>query len=124
MIRVSSSGNFNKTYGFLNKLIKRQEFVSLNRYGEMGVDALSKSTPIDSTMTAKSWEYKITKDRKGIRIDWYNTNEVNGTPVAVLIQYGHATGTGGYVIGRDFINPTMRPIFDKIADDVWKKVKT
>jgi hypothetical protein len=89
----------------------------------MGVNALANSTPVETGLTARSWQYRIVKDRRGPTIEWYNTNQVNGTPVAILIQYGHGTGTGGYVAGRDYINPAMRPIFDTIADEVWRRVK-
>lgn len=123
MIKITTKGDSKKTYDFLNKLTKGNIFSDLNRYGQMGIDALSRATPIDSKLTANSWRYRIIKNRRGPGIEWYNTNEVNGTSVAILIQYGHATGTGGYVTGRDFINPSIRPVFDKIADDVWKKVK-
>jgi hypothetical protein len=77
---------------------------------------------VDTGLTQQSWSYRVMKDKHNPGIIWTNTNTVNGVPVAILIQYGHGTGTGGYVIGRDFINPSMRPIFDKIADDVWKEV--
>jgi hypothetical protein len=123
LFKIITKGDSKKTDAFLNRLIKGNIFSDLNRYGEIGVAALSSSTPIDSKLTANSWRYRIIKNRRGPGIEWYNTNEVNGTSVAILIQYGHATGTGGYVTGRDYINPAMRPIFDKIADDVWKKVK-
>lgn len=89
----------------------------------MGVDALARATPIDSALTAQSWYYVIIQDNRRVRIEWHNRNTANGTPVAVLIQYGHGTRNGGYVVGRDYINPAIRPIFDQIADDVWKKVK-
>lgn len=123
MIEITGKGDFKKTKDFLNKLIKRNIYSDLDKYGKQGVMALSKATPIDTSLTSHSWEYRIIKDKRHVGIEWYNTNSVNGTPVAILIQYGHATGTGGYVRGRDFINPAMRPIFDKIVDDIWKKVK-
>lgn len=121
MIRIESRGNHNKTSSFLTKLLRGDIYSDLNRYGEMGVEALSKATPVASSLTANSWEYRIIKGKRP-GIEWYNTNVVNGTPVAILIQYGHGTGTGGYVQGRDFINPAMQPVFDRIAADVWKKV--
>jgi hypothetical protein len=124
MIGIESRGDFKKTRSFLKKMQRGDIFYDLNRYGEMGVSALGKATPIDSSLTANSWGYRIIRDRKFPGIEWYNTNVVNGTPVAILIQYGHATGTGGYVQGRDFINPAMQPVFDKIADEIWKKVKS
>lgn len=105
----------------LKKLLGKNIFASLDRYGQRGVEALAAATPVETGLTADSWEYEIVKSpRPGIR--WYNTNVVNGTPVVIMIQYGHGTGTGGYVYGRDFINPAMRPVFDTIAQDIWKEV--
>lgn len=90
----------------------------------MGVAALSQATPKDTGQAAISWGYRVIKSAKHPGIEWFSTDiDANGTPIVILIQYGHATGTGGYVPGRDFINPTMQPIFDQIAEDVWKKVK-
>lgn len=124
MIGVSAKVGLNRTRGRLNKMLRGNFKSDLARWGQMGVDALSRSTPVDTRLSASSWEYRITTDRHGPRIEWYNTNEVNGTPVVILIQYGHATGTGGYVHGRDFINPAMRPVFDKIANEMRKKVRS
>lgn len=124
MIGVTSSGDFNKTTDSLKKLLDNKLFEDLERYGQLGVDALSRATPVDTRLTAGSWKYRVIKGKRP-GVEWYNTSlTTDGTPVAILIQYGHATGTGGYVQGRDFINPAMRPVFDKIADDVWKKVKS
>lgn len=122
MIRVTSTGDFKKTRDFLERVLRRDIFSELDRYGKQGVAVLSKATPVDSGYSSISWAYRVIKDRRNPGIEWYNNNIVNGTPVVILIQYGHATGTGGYVPGRDFINPAMRPIFDKITDEVWKKV--
>jgi len=126
MITVHDSGSFKKTEAFLKRIDRkrRSRIVDsvLERYGIMGVDALSNATPIDTSETAKSWKYKITNEPHETTIEWYNTNVVDGRPIAVLIQYGHATGTGGYVQGRDYINPAIQPIFDKIMDDIWKQV--
>ncbi len=122
MIGVSSSGDHKKTVDFLKRISQGDIYSDFQRYGEMGVKALAQATPVESGLTANSWRYRIVKGRQPT-IEWYNTNVVSGTPVAILIQYGHATGTGGYVAGRDFINPAMRPIFDQIADEVWRKVK-
>jgi hypothetical protein len=101
---------------------KGTPFDNLEQYGQKGVDALASATPKDSGETAHCWAYKIERKSGKVSIVWSNTNVVNGSNIAVLIQYGHGTGTGGYVQGRDYINPAIRPIFDKIADDVWKKV--
>jgi len=94
----------------------------LSKYGDEGIQALSSATPEDTGRTADSWKYEV-YNRGGVyTIVWINTNVVNGVPVAILLQYGHGTGTGGYIFGRDFINPAIQPIFDRIASDVWKVV--
>jgi hypothetical protein len=123
MIEVTGKGDFSKTKNFLHKLSRGEIFSGFNQYGQLGVNALARATPVDTGLTQRSWSYRIIKDPRGPGIEWTNTNVVSGISVAILIQYGHATGTGGYVHGRDFINPAMRPIFDKIANDVWEKVK-
>lgn len=119
---VGGSGKFDKTLNFLNRMLRRDQFSDLDRYGRMGVDALARSTPVETGLTSRSWSYRIIRDRRQPGIEWFNTNTVSGTPVVIFIQYGHGTGTGGYVAGRDFINPAMRPIFDQIAAEIWKKV--
>lgn len=122
MIELTSTGDFKKTRDYLSKFLRGVFFADLDRYGQMGVEALAKSTPVDSRLTATSWRYRVIQG-KAPGIQWYNTNITSGgTPVAILIQYGHGTGTGGYVAGRDFINPAMRPVFDKIANEIRKKV--
>lgn len=122
MISLTSKGDFEKTRKYFAKLSQQDQFKSLDRYGEMGVRALAKSTPVDSGLTAASWKYRIIKNGKRPGIEWYNTNVQNGASVAILIQYGHGTGTGGYVQGKDYINPAMRPVFDRIVDQFWKEV--
>lgn len=122
MIGLEASGSFDKTLKFLNKLTSRNPLGSLDKYGHLGVRALASATPEDTGDTANSWDYKIVKSGDRIKIEWFNTNVVDGSVIAVLIQYGHGTGTGGWVEGRDYINPAMRPIFDNIADSVWKEV--
>jgi hypothetical protein len=94
----------------------------LDKFGKEGVEALSKNTPVDSGLTAGSWNYKISNSKGKATISWYNSNVVNGVPIAIILQYGHGTQNGGWIEGRDYINPTMRPIFDKITEDVWKEV--
>jgi hypothetical protein len=94
----------------------------LGQYGQMGVNALAAATPKDTGETASSWTYRITKSGSGVTIAWYNTNVNGNAVIALLLQYGHGTGTGGYVVGRDYINPATRPVFDQIAEAVWKKV--
>lgn len=123
MFSLSSSGTPGKTEAWLAKLKQTDIRSQLERYGQMGVDALSSATPVESGATAHSWYYKITQKGGVYSIEWHNSHQtVDGTPVAILLQYGHGTGTGGYVQGRDFINPAMRPVMDKIADEVWKVV--
>lgn len=122
MISVTSKGDLAKTIIFINALRAGTFTADLHAYGRMGVEALSRATPVESGLTANSWGYSILKGkRKGIQ--WFNTNVVDGIPVAILIQYGHATGNGAYIEGRDFINPAIQPIFDKISENVWKQVK-
>jgi hypothetical protein len=99
-------------------------FATLGTFGEQGVVALANATPIDSGRTADSWYFRTEKTRGGYSISWHNDNVNDGQPIAILIQYGHGTGTGGYVQGRDYINPAIRPVFDKIAEDVWKAVRS
>ena len=120
---ISSSGSFKNLDGWFARM-RRMRRISdaLERYGVKGVDALSNATPEDTGETARSWRYRVRVDKVGYTIEWYNTNIVDGKPVAILIQYGHATGTGGYVVGRDYINPAMRPIFDEMAEELWKEV--
>jgi hypothetical protein len=121
MISVTSSGSFTVD-AFLAKLSKGDLFATLNRYGAMGVDALASATPVDSHLTASSWTYKVVKKKGFYAIYWNNTNMADGVPIAIILQYGHATGTGGWVEGRDYINPAIQPLFDQMADEAWKQV--
>lgn len=116
-------GDFRKTMSFLERAKETVKMGILDKYGKEGVRALSENTPRDTGKTAESWEYTIERTADAVRIIWTNSNTTpEGIPIAVLIQYGHATGNGGYVEGRDFINPTMRPIFDAIANNAWKEL--
>lgn len=121
-ISFTSKGDFSKTIKFLNKVKNVKINDILSKYGEIGVNALSQSTPKDSGVTSRSWNYKIEVNNDNASIVWYNTNVVKGVNIAVILQYGHGTRNGGWVEGRDYINPAMKPIFDKIADQVWKEV--
>jgi len=124
VIEAKSSGSFDKTEFFINNLKQGKPFDILSQYGQKGVDLLVKATPVDSGLTASDWYYKVIKRRGKYTINWYNSNKTSeGTSVVVLLHYGHATGGGGYVEGLDFINPALRPLFDKIANDVWREVK-
>lgn len=121
-ISFTSKGDFSKTIKFLNKVKNVKINDILSKYGKIGVNALSQATPKDSGITSRSWNYKIEVNNDNASIVWYNTNVVKGVNIAVILQYGHGTRNGGWVEGRDYINPAMKPIFDKIADQVWKEV--
>ena len=122
LIRITTKGDFNNTFRFLNKMSKFQINKILEKYGQMGVEALTSATPIDSGKTAESWGYEISVGKEGATIHWTNTNQNKGVYIAVILQYGHGTGTGGYVQGIDYINPAIRPVFDKIAEEAWMEV--
>lgn len=122
MIKFVQKGNFNKTTNFLQK-IKMNEFLKhLDSYAKEGVNALSEATPVDTGKTASSWDYYIEEKPGSISIIWTNSNVNKGVNIALILQYGHGNGRGGYIQGRDYINPAMQPIFDKIADMSWKEV--
>lgn len=123
MLRITSSGSFKNTQRFLQKMSRGDMFRVLDSAGARGVSALRSATPVDSGLSAESWSYEVKKSKDSTSIYWINTHrDPAGVPVVILLQYGHGTGTGGYVQGHDFINPALKPIFDKIADDVWKAV--
>lgn len=123
MVSFESSGTFSKTEGFLKRLSKRDIFNELDHFGRMGVEALASATPTDTGVTAASWGYEVHKTRGSYSITWTNTHvDEQGTAVVILLDIGHGTGTGGYVQGLNFIDPAIRPIFDAIADSVWKAV--
>lgn len=122
MITIKQRGNFSKTIRFLNVIYKRDFKNIIEQYAKEGVEALSFATPVDTGATASSWGYDIDYGLNKITISWTNSNQNQGIPIAILIQYGHSTESGYYVQGTDFINPAIRPIFDKIADKVWKEV--
>lgn len=121
-ISFSQKGSFTKTENFLTKMSRGEIFNLLEGYAREGVAALAAATPVDSGLTASSWDYKITRSVGRTIITWSNSNVVNGSPIAVMLQHGHGTGTGGYVQGMDYINPAIKPVFDKIAEKAWKAV--
>lgn len=123
MITVKHKGNFEKTTKFLNGITKIDIKSILDNYGKKGVEALSSATPVDTGLTAKSWSYRTYVGKKSYSIAWTNTNVSKGIPIVILLQYGHATKNGGYVQGKDFINPAIQPIMDEIAENVWKEIK-
>ena len=122
MITFESSGSFVNVDRFLERMAKEEILSALNQYAELGVSALASATPSKSGATASAWSCEVTSKRNNYTITWSNSNMNDGVNVAVILQYGHGTGTGGYVQGRDYINPAIQPIFDKIADEVWKVV--
>lgn len=122
MITIKHKGDFKNTERFFDNAKKLDIDRILNAYGEAGVRALSSVTPTRTGLTAASWSYEIEKRSDGASIYWANDNENQGVNIAVILQYGHGTGTGGYVSGRDYINPAIQPVFDKLAEEVWKEV--
>ena len=122
MITFRHQGNFSKTEKFLKKASKADISSILHKYGRKGVDALAAATPVDSGLTASSWDYEVSMSRGSYTITWSNSHINKGVPIAIILQYGHGTGTGGWVQGRDYINPAIQPIFDEIADSAWREV--
>ena len=122
MITFKQTGDFSKTQQAFKKMQDATKKGILNKYGQMGVAALASATPIESGRTASSWTYEIKNSSSGSSITFSNTNVNKGVNIAIILQYGHGTGTGGWVSGRDYINPAMRPVFDNIADSVWKEI--
>jgi hypothetical protein len=122
MISVTSSGSFKKTATRLQRMQKINILAILATYGQAGVDALARATPLETGLTAASWDYKVSAKNGVYKISWTNSDVENGFPVAIMLQYGYGTGTGGYVQGQDYINPAIKPIFDQIALKVQKAV--
>lgn len=122
MIRFKHKGNFRNTEQFFSKAGKITPRQILERYGQAGVTALASATPVDSGATAAAWGYEIVRNSDGYSIFWTNSNINEGINIAVILQYGHGTGTGGYVEGIDYINPALRPIFEQLADEAWREV--
>lgn len=122
MISFRQKGDFSKLTNYLEKVKEVGHFGTLDKYGKQGVAALSSATPVDSGLTANSWYYEISHVNGSVTISFFNSNIQNGVLIAIVLQYGHGTGTGGWVQGRDYINPAIQPIFDKIADEAWKEV--
>jgi hypothetical protein len=122
VVSFTSEGSFDSTERFLRSMQKFDISSILESAAQKGVSALAQATPQDSGRAAISWGYEIKKTNSSVTIGWTNSDVENGYPVALMIQYGHGTGTGGYIQGIDYINPAMRPIFDEIADIVWKAV--
>ena len=122
MITFKQHGDFRNLTTFLERAKEPFNLSILDRYGKEGVAALASATPIDSGITANSWYYKIDRSNSSAFITFYNSNIQNGVPIAIILQYGHGTRNGGWVEGRDYINPAIQPVFDKIANEAWKEV--
>ena len=122
MIRFRQKGDFRKTTRYFERLRETMRLGTLDKYGREGVAALASATPVETGKTAESWYYEITNNRQTTKISFYNSNVNDGVPIAIIIQYGHGTRNGGWVEGRDYINPAIQPIFDKIAEEIWREV--
>ena len=122
MITFKHKGDFSNLTRFLERAKEAVHMGDLDKYGRAGVEALANATPIDSGETANSWYYEITNSNGSAKITFNNSNIQNGVPIAIILQYGHGTGTGGWVEGRDYINPAIQPIFDEIANNAWREV--
>jgi hypothetical protein len=122
MITFRQKGDFSKLTRYLERVKEVIRRGDLDKYGRAGVAALASATPIDTGLTASSWYYEIEHTNGSAVISFHNSNIQNGVPIAIILQYGHGTGTGGWVEGRDYINPAIRPIFDAIANDAWREV--
>ena len=123
MIQISSKGDFKNVTRWLERAKEKMRLGVLDKYGRAGVAALSSATPVDSGVTASSWRYEIQNDGNGASLSFHNDNINNGVNIAIILQYGHGTGTGGWVEGRDYINPAIQPIFDDLVEEVVKEVK-
>lgn len=122
MITFRQKGDYSKLSRYLEKVKEAAKVGVLDKYGQAGVAALSSATPVESGLTAQSWYYEIEHTKSSAVIRFLNSNVNKGVPIAIILQYGHGTGTGGWVEGRDYINPAIQPIFDNIAEDAWKEV--
>ena len=122
MITFRQKGDFSKLTRYLEKVKSVVKLSDLDKYGKEGVAALASATPVDTGLTASSWSYEIKHKNGTVSISFKNSNIQNGVPIAIILQYGHGTRTGGWVQGRDYINPAIQPIFDKIANDAWREV--
>ena len=122
MIQIRQKGDFKKLTSFLERAKEGLDIGVLDKYGRKGVSALSSATPVDTGLTASSWFYKIENKNGVAKIEFHNSNIQNGVQIAVILQYGHGTRNGGYVVGRDYMNPAIQPVFDELAENAWKEV--
>lgn len=122
MISFRQKGDFSKVTRYLEKAKNGARLDILDKYGHEGVAALASSTPVETGKTASSWYYEIKRSKEETVIYFCNSNKNENVPIAIILQLGHGTGTGGWVQGRDYINPAIQPIFDKLADEAWREV--
>lgn len=122
MITFRQKGDFSKLNRYLERVKETVRLGDLDKYGRAGVAALASATPVDTGLTASSWYYEIERQNGSVSLTFHNSNIQNGVPIAIILQYGHGTGTGGWVQGRDYINPAIQPIFDEIAINAWREV--
>ena len=122
MIKITHKGDFSRVTAYLKKAKKGVSIKSLDKYGKAGVAALAAATPVDTGLTASSWSYEIENKNGVVRISFTNSNIQNGVPIAIILNYGHGTGNGGWVEGRDYIDPAIQPIFDELVNDAWREV--
>lgn len=123
-ISFAWSGDYQSTKNWFRKMESSNLADALNSCGQMGLDALAAATPVRTGKTAASWTFEAKTSRSGLTLSWKNSNIVNGVPIAIILQYGHGTGTGGYVQGRDYINPAMRPVFDEIENRITRLLRS
>lgn len=122
MITFRHKGDFSRSMRYLERVKEAVNIGNLDRYGREGVTALASATPVETGLTANSWYYEIKHEKESVSISFKNSNIQNGVPIAIILQYGNGTRNGGWVQGRDYINPAIQPVFDRIADDAWKEV--
>ena len=122
MITFRHKGDFSKAQRYLERAKGAVRLGILDKYGREGVNALASATPVESGKTASSWSYEVSHDSRGATLTFSNSHINQGVPIAIILQYGHGTGTGGWVQGRDYINPAIQPVFDRIANEAWKEV--
>lgn len=122
MITFRQKGDFSKITRYLNKVEKAAKLDILSKYGQQGINALASATPVETGLTANSWYFEVSNQNGSATISYFNSHVNKGVCIAIILQYGHGTGTGGWVEGRDYINPAIQPVFDKIVEDAWKEV--
>jgi hypothetical protein len=122
MLKITHKGDFSKTIKYMSNVKNVIARANLDKYGERGVNALKAATPVDTGLTRDSWYYEIRTGKNKTILSFKNSNIQNGVPIAIILQYGHGTRNGGWVEGRDYINPAIQPIFDSITNDAWEEV--